>query len=1034
MAETIDVTNRRALSGRPMILAWIGMLIFACHASTHMVGAGDTWVAEACGRHFTNHGVDTVEPFSANSHKAGPTDEGMKKYAKQLRTSLLKDRPTGIKGSVLRWWSKKVDNYPNWPTWKKKFVSVVHPTGWVNQNWLTHVIFYRLTPGENADKNNSFSFNALVYWKFAIYILTIICVYYTGRLLGVNPALSAVFACFALFVGRSYFDIRPAGFSNLLVAVFLLILALTTYRNILYIWLIVPLTILWCNLHGGYLYVFIMLVPFIGLHFLMSFFPKWFVSIGKKGVYHTIGAGFVAFIGMLIFNPFHLTNLTHTFIISLSKHAEMWRNVNEWHPGFEWSNPVGMGFPLLVLFVLSIGVLVFWLFSRLMKPRLLKAPVNELAAQKRLFEIMLRVFSFGLAVLIGWIVFISFSFLNLDALSFFLCALFVGILLLSVYKNVHFIYAVILLSLIAMWTASGRGYLGRYFYPFVLLPSYVVIHILLSLFSKKVKFKKTNIIFVTAAAIVSLFLITVLFEPFGRFDVAQWPAGRFPGIFIPTIRTFFARMGTVIVSFEEFFHLSRPWRPPYEGNEAFEYKYLFSVLYIINVFSIVLWLCITYLKGFFVQLQDNAPAEPKLQGDRYELMKVDLALIIIAALTIYMAIRSRRFIPIAGIAACPVSALLIERMIRTISASWNFHNNKKLAVPSMPYNLQVFFIMLGAVAVVCFGTWWGLKFKYVYLDPWPTDTRLNSVFMRMTASHAKPFDACRFIRENKLKGKMFNYWTEGGFIAWSQEPDPETGKTPLQLFMDGRAQAAYEPEVFYTWTDIMAGGPVAYSAIIRKRELSKSDYLEVGKWVDQELKNRDVWIVLMPTNQFDKGFVIGLESHPDWQIVFMNNKQKLFVDITKPEGKKLYYNTFDPNSDTIYPNEFTRYLVLAHNTILFDNREGAKERGFNFAKKAFVLSNTQIALQKVLYADRIPSLKPSVIETCREYFDNFIRDIDKLRKEDGFHHKLVAAFVIADYLRTIAKQQKDEELEKYYEAKSAEFKKERAGMVESKIW
>jgi len=57
------------------VICFLAMLIFAFHACTHMVGAGDTWVAMACGRHFINHGVDTVEPFSANSHKAGPTEE-----------------------------------------------------------------------------------------------------------------------------------------------------------------------------------------------------------------------------------------------------------------------------------------------------------------------------------------------------------------------------------------------------------------------------------------------------------------------------------------------------------------------------------------------------------------------------------------------------------------------------------------------------------------------------------------------------------------------------------------------------------------------------------------------------------------------------------------------------------------------------------------------------------------------------------------------------------------------------------------------
>ena len=80
MAESVTPKKCVALSGWPMILAWLAMLIFALHASTHMVAAGDTWVAMACGRHFINHGVDTVEPFSANSHKPGPTEREIKTW------------------------------------------------------------------------------------------------------------------------------------------------------------------------------------------------------------------------------------------------------------------------------------------------------------------------------------------------------------------------------------------------------------------------------------------------------------------------------------------------------------------------------------------------------------------------------------------------------------------------------------------------------------------------------------------------------------------------------------------------------------------------------------------------------------------------------------------------------------------------------------------------------------------------------------------------------------------------------------------
>ena len=64
-----------------MVIFWIRDDNFRLSRLDAMVGAGDTWVALACGRHFVNHGVNTVEPFSANSHQAGPTDEDLKDMA-----------------------------------------------------------------------------------------------------------------------------------------------------------------------------------------------------------------------------------------------------------------------------------------------------------------------------------------------------------------------------------------------------------------------------------------------------------------------------------------------------------------------------------------------------------------------------------------------------------------------------------------------------------------------------------------------------------------------------------------------------------------------------------------------------------------------------------------------------------------------------------------------------------------------------------------------------------------------------------------
>ncbi len=118
--EPVVMIKQESFSGWPMIIGWIAMLIFTFHACTHMVAAGDTWVAMACGRHFVNHGVNTIEPFSDNSHKAGPTEA-------------------------------EIQTWPSWAQWITNKVGIEtvkkwHPTGWIDQNWLTHVMFYKLIP------------------------------------------------------------------------------------------------------------------------------------------------------------------------------------------------------------------------------------------------------------------------------------------------------------------------------------------------------------------------------------------------------------------------------------------------------------------------------------------------------------------------------------------------------------------------------------------------------------------------------------------------------------------------------------------------------------------------------------------------------------------------------------------------------------------------------------------------------------------------------------------------------------------------
>lgn len=1111
----LSLSKGHFLSGWPMLIGWAAMFIFAIHASTHMVGAGDTWVAMACGRHFINHGVDTNEPFSANSHRQGPTAEEVK----------------------------------TWPVWAQWITDKVgldtvkywHPTGWVNQNWLTHVIFYWLTHLSPVADAKTLTFNSLVYLKFSIYILTVICVYYTGRLLKVNPALSAAFACAAMFIGRSYLDIRPAGFSNLLVALLILIVVLATYRNHLYIWLIVPMTIFWANVHGGYVYVFIMLTPIVVLRMLMLLskrttvgvfsiltwlalyimmfkdtsrapFPQpiplsqdkllifiilliiasialmWFgrstnpagyygfhiaasllifllllglrffpekldlmtdetkdyiygvitsfvlaffaaaglgviitlskdrlVATSKRAVWHTAAAAIAALIASIIFNPFHLTNLTHTFVISVSEYAEGWRRVHEWWPAFKWDCPVGTSMPFMVMLIAGGGLAVIWLGSRWLAPRVLKGSREALESQQRFFNIGVKILGFAIAWLVCIVVMVSFSMTDASLAGFLLIGLFVGILWASVFVNVHFIYLVIIFSLFALATAGkdAPGYFNRYYFPFITVPCYVLMQAIGSLVSKRARFKAFNILFVAAGAAAAIIFSLVIVNPF-KFQGPEWAGWLTPG-------TFFSRLYWVISNPKALWGLQRLWGPPYEANLddlARAYTNIFPVLYILNAVSIVSWL----LTGLVKALTEEAPNEKAgagwkkqmkalVEGSTYQLPKIDLALITVSVLTMYMAYRSRRFIPIAGYMSCPILAMLAQQIIEGVSSAWNYYRRGRLATGAAPVWVRWFLTGMAVIVVCGLGGAWGAKFKRVYIDPWPTEPKLNSMFMRMTASSVKPFEACEFIRLNKLRGNMFNYWTEGGFIAWGQDPDPNTGRTPLQLFIDGRAQAAYNYGAYNLWNDLMSGGDIvkemAHVAMIRRQEMrfTIEDYERIGVEMNKIMKQYKAWVILMPAGQFDTPFLKGIELNNDWRLAYVDDNQKLYVDITTQRGREIIEGIEDGR--TRYPDEAGRNLMIANNALLFSQDPAVLTRGLECVIASYKESPTRMALIMIQYYDRFPLLKQKVEEFWRWVFKDFTDNEEKYLNSSGFHLRITSAMTAIEYLGLVAARSND---------------------------
>lgn len=1040
MAERLSIKDKNPFKGWPMIIAWLAIVIFAGHSITHMVGAGDTWVAMACGRHFINQGFEnvTVEPFSANSHKAGPTTESMNEYAKMLREQAELERKMArsevfaravpqkgdpvekgskLKAAVYEKWADFCESYDSWSDGKKKFAKWIHPTGWVNQNWLTHVIFYWLTHHATGSVDEPF-YNALVYWKFVIYLILAVCVYYSARLMGASQIPSAVAACLSVFIGRSFYDVRPAGFSNVLTAVLLLIFVLTLYKNYRYIWLLVPLMIFWSNVHGGFIYVFIVLVPFLGTNFLLSLNKKWriifyiagafllfmkeiltvantkyipeesqaaslsilllaavlilggfiftmfkdrFVRLNTKGTIHAFAASFVSFIAVLFLNPFKLTNFTHTMIVSVSEHAKMWRQVHEWHPAFKWDNPVGTSVPFMVALLAMIGFGLVWLTCYIYRARTERTEkINQSGFD--LFNTTVRILT---AISITWIVFYSFQLTNFDAGGLLVSAVFAIIIILAIDVSKWLIFTVLFLTIFGLLgTKSENAHQGMYIFPFVTIPFYVI-------FKRLVAKNKT-----TDPIEFGIVCGTALVSFIAMFIITKNPIGLKTDGFWSTINNFFT--------------MTVPFTPNYYdgGNTDALTKYpsFFGGLILINILAGLIWIFLSAAKPKENVEDQSEPTSDEKTG--FTLPQIDLSLLIISALTVFMAIKMRRFITLAGVMMSPFIVLFIEQAIKIFSSIFNRKKLGQFVVSPMPAGMWRLVAYGGTVFVLIFGGFWAYKYNRVYLAPFPNDNqaRFSTVFMRMTASNVKPFNACQFIRENELSGNMFNYWTEGGFIAYGQTPDPNDGQTPLKLYMDGRAQAAYDPTAYQDWMRVMSGGPHVNRAKMAGRRPTQTEYKNAGQWIDDKFKQKNVWLTLMPSNQFNSDFMRAIQQLDNWKVVFVNNKQKIMVNVNTPQGEKLYKGLFD--GSTKYPDEFSKNVTLANYLLNARNPEFAI-KGFESAKQAITNYPSYGSVKLMEYAVRNPALRNQVLQLLEDIDADFRENFDKYKKQRNLRGRLI---------------------------------------------
>ncbi len=147
---------------------------------------------------------------------------------------------------------------------------------------------------------------------------------------------------------------------------------------------------------------------------------------------------------------------------------------------------------------------------------------------------------------------------------------------------------------------------------------------------------------------------------------------------------------------------------------------------------------------------------------------------VLVATTLVMALRSRRFVPLALLAMAPPLAVQCAWLLRVLPRRAPAIISLVLLAPAL---------MLG----------YGLAMRYRPDNPlFPPE----SLFRRMTGSRSFYSHAADFVTANRLAGRVYNAWGWEGYLRWK--------RVPLQLFVGARAQQVYDEETYSTFLRILA--------------------------------------------------------------------------------------------------------------------------------------------------------------------------------------------------------------------------------------
>jgi len=245
------------------------------------------------------------------------------------------------------WWHLKTGEYivRNFSIPRIDFYSfTVHGKPWVAHEWLSEVIFYLVY--------SRAGFNTLI---FIFTVLTVLAFWIVFRRTNAHPFVKGFAVLLSVWSILPTMGVRPRTFTLLFAALYLAVLhRFVRERATRAIWWLVPLMIVWVNLHAGYLLGLVL----IGVAITGVMLDAWFAGEKLASQWPRLKTLVLVFVACLVavnLNPQGPRIFVFPFEFFLSPVQQ--DQIVDWlSPDFHQKEL----FPLLALIMLTIAALALW--------------------------------------------------------------------------------------------------------------------------------------------------------------------------------------------------------------------------------------------------------------------------------------------------------------------------------------------------------------------------------------------------------------------------------------------------------------------------------------------------------------------------------------------------------------------------------------------------------------------------------------------------------------------------------------------------